>query len=628
MTSSRADASVGSSRDITTGLAGWFPIRRGRYRALRLRSDAVPLRWEWGAVLVLGAAGATMVGYFTAQNPSAGPPHAAVALRVGIVVCLIGAGVYALTSHMQERMGQLLLAAGLYSCVWLLNGSTKPGLFSLGVLSSGLAPAIFAYLMLAHPMGQIESRAQRWFVIGAGASMMLGWTVIYLLHAQPQIRTPLLHCIPHCPRNPLFVGSAPPELATVLRYAITVIWIAVACATPVLVALRGRAVTAPLRRSLGPVEAVAVASAVSLVGFVIARGAHSSLTETFGGIYVGLAAAIPLAILLGLSLERLFMGRTLAELVDRLGTLPASDPEASMSAVMGDPTLRIGYPRDTGALVDLSGSPIAEATFDNGRAVVWIERRRRPVAAVIYSAELRDQERYIRAGAAAAMMRLEAARLEADLRASTRELMASRVRLVEAADAERRRIERDLHDSVQQQLLGLRAKLDLAGDEIRQGSDGGGQMIATIGHQMDDLLNTVRSLARGIYPSLLAERGLGPALKSAARLCPVPVSVRTTGVGRLPEDVEVAIYFCCLEAIQNVVKHGGQGVSGHLQLRRNPESVSFELSDDGVGFEPAVEEAGRGLINMQDRIEAVGGALRVTSSTHHGTSVSGSVPIV
>lgn len=229
--------------------------------------------------------------------------------------------------------------------------------------------------------------------------------------------------------------------------------------------------------------------------------------------------------------------------------------------------------------------------------------------------------------ATAARLYRDKAQLEARLAATTADLAASRIRLVEAADAERQRIERDLHDSVQQQLVGIRLKLELAAEEARREPASGGRMIDSIGRQMDEVLETLRSLARGIYPALLHERGLGEALKSAGRRSPTAVSVRVDGIGRHPDDLEIAVYFCCLEAMQNVAKHAGPGAQTIIRLWREAERLCFQVTDFGVGFDPEQVPHPNGLINMRDRIEAVGGTLTVTSHEGQGAVVRGWVPI-
>jgi len=292
-----------------------------------------------------------------------------------------------------------------------------------------------------------------------------------------------------------------------------------------------------------------------------------------------------------------------------------------------DPSLTIAYRGPAvGSYVDSAGHVVTMPPPD-GRALAWIGGDNGPVAAVIYDGELRDQERFLEAVGDAALMRLENARLEADLRASTADLMASRIRLVESAHAERRRIERDLHDGVQQRLVVLRIKLESAAQTLRRDPEQGQQMIGAIGTQMDEALEELRALARGIYPSLLQEHGVVEALKSAARRSPTPVSVRGPGIARYPEDIEVAVYFCCLEALQNVAKHGGEGAGPAVRLWQDGERLRFEVRDSGAGFDPAAVDSGSGLVNMRDRIEAVGGMLRISSTAGAGTAVNGSIPL-
>jgi signal transduction histidine kinase len=224
-------------------------------------------------------------------------------------------------------------------------------------------------------------------------------------------------------------------------------------------------------------------------------------------------------------------------------------------------------------------------------------------------------------------MLLERTQLAADLEVSTADLAASRNRLVETAYAERQRIERDLHDSIQQDLVGLRLKLDMAAEVVLKEPERGERMLVSVGRQMDDMLDALRSLARGIYPSLLEQRGLAEALKSAARRTPLPVSVDARGIGRYPKDVEVAVYFCCLEALQNLVKHAGRSAVGSIRIREERDRLCFQIKDSGAGFEPAEIAGGRGLINMRDRMETVGGTLALSSHKGRGTAVRGTAPL-
>lgn len=590
------------------------------------RWKSIPLRRRLSYSALLGAVAACGVGYLTYQNSAAAPADAAVLVRVLIVGTLVSAGVYAQTSEIQTRMGSLLVLAGLFSSVWLLNGSSNRLAFSVGMLFSGLAPTLFCYLMLVHPTGRFRSRLERRWLVGVGGVLGLVWFLGVLTSLQPPLRTPLVRCAPACPDNVFFLGSKADGLADVLEQLIPVFWIGLTWGTALVLYRRARLASAPMRRSLTPVGVAAGAQAVLLSGFIIAEGVPSHLGGALGAAYIEVAVLIPLAILLGLGLERLFMGRALAAVVNKLAISRGADPQLIIGNALNDPSLTIAYPRPTpGIYVDSRARPVAMPPPAD-RAVTWVGPESQPVAAVIYNRELRDQERFLEAVGAAALMRLENMRLEAELRASTADLMASRIRLVESAHAERRRIERDLHDGVQQQLVVLRIKLESAAQMLEHDPDAGSKMVAGIGRQMDEALDGLRSLARGIYPSVLHEHGLVEALKSVGRRAPVPVSVRGSGIGRYREDIEVAVYFCCLEALQNIAKHAGAGASGAIILWQDRQRLWFEVRDSGAGFDRHADQSGSGLINMHDRIDAVGGTLTVNSRPGAGTSVRGSVP--
>jgi signal transduction histidine kinase len=578
------------------------------------------------AIAGLGVAAATAVGLLTSANPSAQPAGLAVELRVVLIAVLIAAGLYAQTSKLQARMGGLMIAVGLIASLWLLNGSDNRVVFSVGVVFTGLMPLVVAYLMLSHPTGRLASRTELRFLWLTGGALATLWLLGIVMTLQPPLRTPLLQCGPHCPDNVFSLGSAT-EAVTAVQIAMVLAWLGLTCGTPVLLARRVRAASAPVRRSVTPVWITATAAAVLLTASMILHTLGLHAWTKLGAAYTGLVGVLPLAILVGLASDRLFMGQALAEFVSELARVPAADPEALMAAALRDPSLKVAYlRRERGTYVDSAGQPVAEPS-DSGTAITWIEGERRPVAAVMYNADLAGYERFVQAAGAAALIRLEKTQLEADLKASTTDLASSRVRLMEMAHAERRRLERDLHDGVQQQLVGLRIKLDMAAETIKDDPERGERALASVGRQMDDVLHELRSLARGIYPSLLHECGLREALRAAARSSPAPVAVRAGGIGRCREDLEVAVYFCCLEALQNVVKHAGPEATTMINLSLDGPHLCFGIHDSGIGFDPDDVPRGNGLVNMRDRIEAVGGTLEVTARKGGGTSVRGRVPI-
>ncbi|HTP21328.1 MAG TPA: sensor histidine kinase [Solirubrobacteraceae bacterium] len=586
---------------------------------------SLPLPLRLGVLATAGALAATAVGLLTSENPTALPSGLAVEIRVVMIVTLVAAGVYAQTSKIQARMGGLLIAVGLLSSLWLLNGSSNRVAFSVGVVFTGLMPLVFAYLILAHPTGHLPSRTELRFLWLTGGALAVLWLLGVAMTLQPPLRTPLLQCGPHCPNNVFSVGSATGAVWAV-QAAMVIAWLAVTCGTPVLLARRARAASAPVRRSLTPVWITAGAAAVLLTASMLFHAAGLHVWATLGTIYVGLVAVLPLAILVGLGNERLFMGQALAEFVSELARMPAADPEALMAAALRDPSLKVAYRRPgRGTYVDAAGAAVHDLPDD--AAITWVERDHQPLAAVMYSEDLSGYEPFVQAAGAAALMRLEKTQAEAELKASTADLASSRIRLMEMAHAERRRLERDLHDGVQQHLVGLRIKLDMAAETIKEDPERGERALASVGRQMDDVLQELRLLARGIYPSLLHECGLREALSSAARSSPLAVSVRAPGIARYPEEIEVAVYFCCLEAIQNVVKHAGPDATAMVTLSRDGPYLCFEVHDTGVGFESDGDGSGSGLMNMRDRIEAVGGVVEVTGRRGRGTSVRGRVPV-
>ena len=206
------------------------------------------------------------------------------------------------------------------------------------------------------------------------------------------------------------------------------------------------------------------------------------------------------------------------------------------------------------------------------------------------------------------------------------ELRASRQRLVAAQDEERRRIERNLHDGVQQQLVALNVQLGLLARVAGSDPAKAGEMATSLQARATEALDDLRDLARGIYPPLLADKGLAAALGAQARKAVVPTTVEADGAGRYPRDVEAAVYFCVLEALNNVAKYASAS-GASITLARWDGDLSFEVRDDGVGFDPQLTSGGTGVQGMADRLDAIGGALTIESALGEGTRVRGRIPV-
>jgi signal transduction histidine kinase len=213
-----------------------------------------------------------------------------------------------------------------------------------------------------------------------------------------------------------------------------------------------------------------------------------------------------------------------------------------------------------------------------------------------------------------------------ELRRKAEELQASRARIVAAADAERRRIERNLHDGAQQRLVALAVKLRLATRLVADPEQTRG-MLEELRDELKDAVEELRSLAHGIYPPLLMDQGLAAALGSAAQRTTIPTRLEAEAIGRYPSEVEAAAYFCCLEALQNAMKHAGPAATAVVRVWEEAGALRFAVTDDGAGFAPAAKGGGSGFVNMRDRLGAIGGWLRVESSPGAGTSVLGVLPL-
>jgi signal transduction histidine kinase len=216
--------------------------------------------------------------------------------------------------------------------------------------------------------------------------------------------------------------------------------------------------------------------------------------------------------------------------------------------------------------------------------------------------------------------------LTAELLQRLDQLKASRQRLVAAQDETRRRLERDLHDGAQRQLVALKARLAVAREAARRDPKETKEILLQVNAEAGDALESLRDLARGIYPPLLADQGLYTALEAQARKAPIAVEVRGEDIDRYPQEIEAAVYFCCLEALQNVVKHAN-ATETTIEMFSTDDALTFTVSDDGLGFDDNNVGDGSGLQNMSDRVEALDGSLVVTSSPGRGTTVTGKVPV-
>jgi signal transduction histidine kinase len=336
----------------------------------------------------------------------------------------------------------------------------------------------------------------------------------------------------------------------------------------------------------------------------------------------------------------------LSTLSERMGdALPAEDTMALMARLLAQATaadradvwlvvgdsirLAAGHPEatdeasyrlDSGALPDL-GPVTATAAVRHGDQLLGALTVTKPRAETL---ALREHKLLTDLAAQAALV-LRNAQLTAELVGRLAELRASRQRLVQATDDTRRQLERNLHDGAQQQLVAIKIKLGLA-HRMADGDQTLGPLLSTLADETGDAIDNLRDLARGIYPPLLADQGLVAALRAQATKAPLDVTVEAGDIGRFHQNVEAAVYFCCLEALQNIVKYAGAD-HAHITLDFNGSSLlRFSVRDNGVGFDPESTGRGAGLQNIADRLDALDGTLQIDSQPGAGTTLRGSLP--
>jgi signal transduction histidine kinase len=435
-------------------------------------------------------------------------------------------------------------------------------------------------------------------------------------------------CAGACPTNPVQLVDARGAAQTLMQLesVLQALTAAALVAYMVLHFMRSRR---PRRRTIALLYAAMVPFAVTF--------AVTSILSGLAGVHVGDAgqAALvatrivaPLGFIGGLLYARAYAAEALGYMSIRLVGEPSiAAVEQLVRKVLDDPLARLAFwlPGQE-RFVDRHGR-VVESGWS--AEVSWWKMRHggKPILAIVHDSVLDEDPELLEAVGVATTLALENRRLHDDLVDTVQALHASQKRLVSAASEERRRLERDLHDGAQQKLVALRIHLDLARSRQPDAEPRLRSELGEMGSELDDALQDLRALAHGIFPPLLADAGLGAALREAARGSAVPVTVRIDDPGRLLPECETAVYYCCLEALQNVAKHAGEDAVAMLRLWHDHRAVHFSVVDDGSGF--AVDDGGGdvGLTNMTDRIGAVGGSLSVSSSPGAGTKVEGRIPL-
>jgi signal transduction histidine kinase len=527
----------------------------------------------------------------------------------------LGAGAVAYHRRPDNRVGLLLVLVGVGWFAEDVRFVPFPVTHTLGLMLSTASSAFLAHLVLAFPTGRLGSRPLRWLV-GVAYFAVFGLTPFGALFVN------LADIGPDYQRNMLHVDA--PWMVEPVRRLVSLIGAVVAAAVVVVLVARWIRATAPRRRLLGPVLLT------FLVGGV--ASAVGNAFERFDPVRLGALAVyevafcvLPVAFLAGVLRVRL--GRTaVADLViDLQQSLTPAALRDRLAAALGDRSLQVGYwwP-DAGELVDAAGAPLPLPPPGSGRAVTYVDRDGDRVAALIHDSALCEDGHVLRAVTAAAGLTLHNQRLTAEVRAQLVEARASRARIVTAITEERRRMERDLHDGVQQHVvaaaIGIRAVEVELGPQLGDGVRG---LLRACGEGLDTALSDLRALARGIHPAILSEDGLVPALQSWVDRLAAPVVLAAAEVPRLPPAVEATAYFVVAEAVTNAIKHA-QADRIRVTVVADEGAVQITVDDDGTGG--ADLGAGSGLLGLADRVRALDGDLVVRSAPGRGTTVSATLP--
>jgi signal transduction histidine kinase len=563
------------------------------------------------ALLALAVAAAAAGGIFLALT--LGSDHvdnrggtAALGLLVGW--SFTGTGLLAWWRRPGNRTGALMTAAGF---AWFASGMGSADddvLYTAGIGLDALFPVIAGHLVLAFPTGRLETRAER-IIIAAGYVSATLLQVPSLLFEERSAGYP---------RNLLVIepDQGLSDLLDALQFAVV---LPVIVGSTVILLRRWAAATEPQRRVLAPVMWT---GGPAFVVYAIAAGldAADATVEELESVALLLLAAVPFGFLAGLLRSRLAQGERISELVARLGQSP--DPEALRAALaraLGDPSVALAYwLPESARFVDAAGRPVV--LHDGEWTEVELQGRR--IAAIRHDSSLADEPQLVRAAGAAAALALENQRLAAELRARIEDLRASRARLVNAGDAERRRLERNLHDGAQARMVGLAAKLGIARMKARENPE-----LATLLEEsrveLMASLDELRAVARGLHPAVLTDRGLDAAVRGLAFRAPLPVEIVGEAPDDLPPPVATALYYVVAEALTNVAKYA-QASRATVAVRREDGQVVAEVADDGVGGADAA--SGSGLHGLSDRVAALDGGLELTSPPGGGTVVRVRIP--
>ena len=572
-------------------------------------SDRPTVTWvRAGLVVVAGVLGAGMlVG--TAQQ---GPIGLETVLQVLAGWSFAACGCFLWARRPINRLGPLMVVTGM---LWLLGRTMtlipNPVVFTVGIWFTDLWTAAFALFLLSFPSGRLRSRADR-AIVGIFLFVVVPLEFLWLLFWVPENGLNILAIAPD--------ASAAKVVDTIQRALISFGSLLLI----IVVLRRWLESSGPVRRQMVPVLVGAAALMLQLTAWLFAT-VNISL-EPLNDLILASQIAIPIAVLYVLLQARMARG-AVADLVVEMGPTPTpARLRDALANALGDPSLRVAYwaPAED-RFVDAAGQPMDLPDEGTSQAVTMLERNGVPEAAIIHDAALLDEPGLVASVASAMRLAVENDRLTAEVQAQLQEVRASRARIVEAGDLERRRVERDLHDGAQQRLVTLSLELQVARRALGDGGDPAvRRSLDRAAEEASAALAELRELALGIHPLILTESGLGEAVESLADRTSVDVSV-DVGSERYSAAVEGAAYFVISEALTNVTKYA-KATTATVRIKCLDDHLSIEIDDDGIGG--ADPRAGSGLRGLADRLAALDGTMTIVSPVGGGTHISAQIPTI
>ncbi|MCB0866499.1 MAG: hypothetical protein KDB58_12370 [Solirubrobacterales bacterium] len=558
------------------------------------------------------------------SNPELPDRGVAAAVSFLIVAAPLGVGIYARRFERSHRFGTQLVLLGVGLFVATFSNSDSSLLYSIGRMAAWVMEVAIIYVLCAYPSGRLTQRSERLTVFAALLVVVLLYfsTVPFADFPSPSTWST---CDQSCPPSYFAGADDHAFVSDVIQPLRAVLATLVFLAAGIVLARRVKQASPLARTSLTPVLGFAVVRFVSEGVFSVVRTIDASVASLVFFLTM-IALTIPLiafGFLVGLLRWRLRTARALEGLngqLDRTGD--AASLQRVLRHCLEDPSMEL-YLRardDEDHWLDVYGR-VVEPVAGSRRSLCAIDIEGETQAQVSCDPSVYEQPALIDGMRDAIGSYLDHERLTSELKRTLAEVDASRTRIAAAADATRRQIERDLHDGTQQRLIALRIRLELIEAEVAAHPERAQAMLQEIVPQVETVISEVRDLSRGIYPPLLTDAGPAAALRGIAT--GLPIETRVSGeIDRRDREVEAAIYFCCLEAVQNAIKHGRQLSLITIDIE-DGESISFEVLDDGGGFDSEDGDAnGSGITNMRDRLATVGGTLTVARS-NGGTSVRG-----